>query len=112
MFDCVMPTRNARNGSLFTGTGRLAMRNARHFDDFSPVDLGCDCYLCQNFSRAYLRHLYLSDEILASTLGTIHNLRFYLKMMEDIRRAVEEQRFDRWRKEFTDKYQSQNGTVS
>jgi queuine tRNA-ribosyltransferase len=111
MFDCVMPTRNARNGSLFTSAGRLAMRNAKHFDDMSPVDTDCDCYLCQNFSRAYLRHLYLSDEILASTLGTIHNFRFYLKMMEAIHRAIQEQRFDRWRKEFTEKYQSGNGTI-
>ncbi|MDP2806639.1 MAG: tRNA guanosine(34) transglycosylase Tgt [bacterium] len=111
MFDCVMPTRNARNGSLFTSAGKLAMRNARHFDDFSPVDADCDCYLCKNFTRAYLRHLYMSDEILASTLGTIHNLRFYLKMMEDIREAIGKQRFDEWRKEFMEKYQSGNATI-
>jgi queuine tRNA-ribosyltransferase len=111
MFDCVMPTRNARNGSLFTSAGRLAMRNAKHFDDMSTVDPECDCYLCQNFSRAYLRHLYMSDEILASTLGTIHNLRFYLRMMEAIRLAIEEQRFDQWREAFMGKYKEQNGTA-
>ncbi|MBI5806102.1 tRNA guanosine(34) transglycosylase Tgt [candidate division TA06 bacterium] len=112
MFDCVMPTRNARNGSLFTSSGRLAMRNAKHFDDFAPVDPECDCYLCQNFSRAYLRHLYMSDEILASTLGTMHNLRFYLRMMEDMRLAIEEQRFDEWRKEFMGKYYNNDGATS
>ncbi|MDO9390764.1 MAG: tRNA guanosine(34) transglycosylase Tgt [bacterium] len=112
MFDCVMPTRNARNGSLFTSTGRLAMRNAKHFDDFSPVDSECDCYLCQNFSRAYLRHLYMSDEILASTLGTMHNLRFYLRMMEGMRLAIEQDGFDQWRKEFMDKYQKQTEPLS
>jgi queuine tRNA-ribosyltransferase len=107
MFDCVMPTRNARNGTLFTSCGKLVMKNARHFDDFSPVDAQCDCYLCRNFSRAYLRHLFMAEEILAATLATIHNVRFYLRMMEDIRTAIEQDRFDDWQKSILQRYNNQ-----
>ena len=96
MFDCVMPTRNARTGTLFTSGGRLVIKNAKYADDFSTVDENCDCYLCRNFTRAYLRHLFMAGEITASVLATLHNLRFYLRMMEDIRRALEQGIFSSW----------------
>ena len=89
MFDCVMPTRNARNGHLFTSTGVIKIRNARHREDTAPLDSECDCYTCQNFSRAYLYHLDKCKEMLGSQLNTIHNLRFYQKLMADIRAAIE-----------------------
>lgn len=108
MFDCVMPTRNARNGTLFTSTGKLVMKNARHADDLEPVDTECDCYLCRNFSRAYLRHLFMSGEILAAHLATVHNLRFYLSMMEKMRRAIDEDNYAEWSRSFLEKYQSQH----
>jgi len=96
MFDCVLPTRNARNGTLFTRNGRLVIKNARHADEDSPLEPGCSCYTCRNFSRAYLRHLYLAEEILAMRLNTIHNLHFYLTFMEEIRQAIDEERLKEW----------------
>lgn len=89
MFDCVMPTRNARNGHLFTSTGVLKLRNAKHKSSTEPVDAQCDCYTCSNFSRAYLAHLDKCNEILGSQLATIHNLRFYQRHMAAIRAAIE-----------------------
>ena len=89
MFDCVMPTRNARNGHLFTSTGVLKLRNARHKTSTEAVDADCDCYTCENFSRGYLAHLDKCNEILGSQLATIHNLRFYQKHMAGIRQAIE-----------------------
>jgi len=100
MFDCVMPTRNARNGMLFTSTGRLVIKNARNFDDPDPIDAGCNCYTCRNFSRAYLRHLYMAKEILSSHLNTIHNLHFFVNLMQQMREAIEEDRFAEFRQEF------------
>ena len=88
MFDCVMPTRNARNGSLFTTTGIVRIRNSKYSRDFSPLDSECTCYTCQNFTRAYLRHLHVENEILGSQLHTLHNLHFYLSLMRGIRRAI------------------------
>lgn len=88
LFDCVVPTRHGRTGSLFTSMGRLVIKNARYAEDPSPVDPECDCYTCRNFSRAYLRHLFLSDEILGHRLNTLHNLRFYGRFMELIREAI------------------------
>ena len=96
MFDCVLPTRNARNGALFTPGGRLVIKNARHADEEGPIDPACTCYTCRNYSRAYLRHLYLAEEILAMRLNTIHNLHFYLTFMEGIRRAIAEDRLKEW----------------
>jgi queuine tRNA-ribosyltransferase len=90
MFDCVLPTRNARNGTLFTRSGKLVIKNARYAEDDSPVEPGCSCYTCRYFSRAYLRHLYLAEEILAMRLNTIHNLHFFLNFMKEIRRAIEQ----------------------
>lgn len=93
MFDCVLPTRIARHGSLFTKTGRLNIRKADYKEDFTPIEEGCDCYTCQNFTRAYLRHLYVSQEALAQRLLSIHNLRFLIRMMEEARIAIKEDRF-------------------
>ena len=93
MFDCVMPTRNARNGSLFTTTGIIRIRNSKYRRDFSPLDPECTCYTCQNFTRTYLRHLHIENEILGSQLHTLHNLHFYLSLMRGIRRAIHDGSF-------------------
>jgi len=106
MFDCVMPTRNARNGTLFTSRGRLTIKNARFAEDKRPLDASCGCYTCRGFSRAYLRHLFMSRELLGYRLNTIHNLHYYATLMEDVRRAVREQRMEQFRKEF---YENQTG---
>jgi queuine tRNA-ribosyltransferase len=89
MMDCVMPSRNARNGTLFTSQGRIIIKNAKFKDDPSPLDPACGCYTCRRFSRAYLRHLYLAKEMLFCTLGTIHNIRRYLDIMRQIRQAIQ-----------------------
>ncbi len=88
MFDCVMPTRNARNGYLFTSRGVLKIRNARYEKDIGPIDPECDCETCQNYSRAYLKHLERCNEILGARLMTIHNLRFYQNLMQGLRDAI------------------------
>jgi queuine tRNA-ribosyltransferase len=88
MFDCVLPTRNARNGQLFTSTGRLNIKNAEYADDKNPIDAQCGCYTCRSFSRAYLRHLFQAQEMTAGTLNTLHNLHFYLDTMRRIREAI------------------------
>ena len=100
MFDCVMPTRNARNGHLFTHQGVVKIRHAAHQYDESPLDPLCDCYTCRNYSRAYLRHLDKCNEILGARLNTIHNLSYYQKLMRDIRRAIEEGRLSAFVKDF------------
>ncbi|BDV44129.1 queuine tRNA-ribosyltransferase [Geotalea uraniireducens] len=105
MFDCVMPTRNARNGMLFTSFGRVNIKGAAYAEDSGPVDPECDCYVCRNFSRAYLRHLYRCGEILASRLNTYHNLHYYLALMGQIRQAVAAGRFAEFRREFYSKRQ-------
>jgi len=88
MFDCVLPTRNARNGQLFTSAGRLNIKNAEYAEDESPADPECTCYTCRHFSRAYLRHLFLSREMTSATLNTLHNLHFYLDTMRRLREAI------------------------
>ena len=100
MFDCVIPTRHARNGQLFTSNGRINIKNARYAEDEAPLDPRCDCYTCQHHSRAYLRHLYLAGEMSAGTLNTLHNLRFYLDTMRRIRDAIVLRTFDNFRQEF------------
>jgi len=100
MFDCVMPTRNARNGWLFTRYGDVKIKNARHKDEDQPLDASCQCYTCQNFSRAYLHHLHRCGEILGARLNTIHNLHYYLELMQDMRKAIDEQRFVEFRVQF------------
>ena len=103
MFDCVMPTRNARNGTLFTSTGRITIKNSRYRDDPGPLDPECTCSTCQNYSRAYLSHLFHAREILSYHLNTIHNLHYYLHLMADIRVAIETDSFARFRKDFYSK---------
>jgi queuine tRNA-ribosyltransferase len=100
MFDCVMPTRNARNGVLFTGFGKISIKQARFIEDEMPIDPECSCYVCRNYSRAYLRHLYQSNEILASVLNTTHNLYYYLHLMHDMRVAISAGMFKAFREEF------------
>ena len=102
MFDCVMPTRNARNGWLFTRYGDIKIKNARHKNEQIPLDETCSCYTCQNFSRAYLHHLHRCGEILGAQLNTIHNLHFYLQLMDDMRSAIETSGFSVFRQRFAD----------
>ena len=100
MFDCVMPTRNARNGWLFTRYGDVKIRNSKYKDDLRPLDPTCDCYACRHFTRAYLHHLQKVNEILGARLNTIHNLHYYLHLMQEMREALDEDRFEQWREEF------------
>jgi queuine tRNA-ribosyltransferase len=100
MFDCVMPTRNARNGQLFTSEGRVNIKNARYAEDDGPLDPRCGCYTCRHHSRAYLRHLYMAGEMSAAALNTLHNLTFYLDLMQSIRDAIAFRTFDNFRQEF------------
>lgn len=104
MFDCVLPTRIARNGSAITSKGKISIKNAKYEHDFSSLDDNCDCYTCRNFSKAYLRHLFKSNEILSSMLLSNHNLYFLLRMMENIRKAIEEDRFIEYMKNFYSRY--------
>jgi queuine tRNA-ribosyltransferase len=100
MFDCVLPTRNARTGQLLTRQGPLNIRNARYADDASPVDDACSCYTCRHFTRAYLRHLANAGEMLGAMLGSVHNLFFYLDTMGAIRKAIEFGAFEEFRQNF------------
>jgi queuine tRNA-ribosyltransferase len=95
MFDCVLPTRNARNGWLYTSTGVIKLRNARYRDDLSPLDPACDCYTCQNFTRAYLHHLQRVNEMLGAELNTLHNLHYYQRLMAAIRSGIRAGTLDR-----------------
>lgn len=103
MFDCVMPTRNARNGMLFTDKGKLVIKNSRYADDKSPIQEGCSCYACTNYSRAYIRHLFLSREMLAYRLTTIHNLYYYTNLMYKIRDAIRQDRLIEFSNDFYSK---------
>lgn len=103
MFDCVLPTRNARNGMLFTKSGKMIIKNSRYRFDKEPIDEDCDCYTCKNYSRAYLRHLLSAGELLGLRLNTIHNLHYFLHLMKDIRQAILEGRFVEFRKDFYDR---------
>ena len=96
LFDCVIPTRNARNGTLFTSEGKLSIKRAEFADDPRPLDEACDCYCCRNFSRAYLRHIYMAGEILSSQLNTLHNLYFYHELMKRCREAICKGQADLW----------------
>ncbi len=100
MFDCVMPTRNARNGWLFTRFGDVKIRNSKYKDDLRPLDPTCDCYCCRGFTRAYLHHLQKVNEILGARLNSIHNLTFYVHLMQEIRDALDAGRFAEWREQF------------
>ncbi len=109
MFDCVLPTRNARNGTLYTSQGKMNIKNARYQDDACPLDPNCDCLVCRRYSRAYLRHLFMAGEILSATLNTHHNLHFYLELMREIRESISlstmvelEKRFFHFSKNYTE----------
>ncbi len=104
MFDCVLPTRVARHGRAFTSQGNVDIKNAVHAEDHGPLDPNCDCYVCRNYSRGYLRHLFKSEEILSSMLLSEHNLHFLVRTMENIRKSIEEDRFPEYKKEFFDAY--------
>ena len=106
MFDCVMPTRNARNGTIFTRRGKMALKNAIYARDFSPIDSDCECYTCKNFSKAYLRHLFVVGEILGPTLATCHSLYFYQQLMREMRESIVADRFTKWRSGFVDEFES------
>ena len=103
MFDCVLPTRNARHGYLFTSKGIVRIRNEQYTEDLSPLDPDCVCYTCKNFTKAYLRHLFMANEILSLRLNTLHNIAFYLKLMSNIRKAIKEDKFNKFKDEFTAK---------
>jgi queuine tRNA-ribosyltransferase len=100
MFDCVMPTRNARNGYLFTSRGVLKIRNSRYQQDTGPIDPDCDCMACSNYSRAYIKHLERCNEILGARLMTMHNLRFYQNLMQGLRGAIDADRLESFVTEF------------
>ncbi|HEX2099871.1 MAG TPA: tRNA guanosine(34) transglycosylase Tgt [Candidatus Synoicihabitans sp.] len=108
MFDCVMPTRNARNGSLFTSRGKIHIKNAKYAGDAGPLDPDCSCVTCTTVSRAYLRHLYVNDEIAASVYNTIHNVSFYLDLMRSIRQAIASNSFNTFREGFLSRLSSEN----
>jgi queuine tRNA-ribosyltransferase len=100
MFDCVLPTRNARNGQIFTRNGPINISNSRFKYDTDPIDEECTCYTCSKYSKAYLRHLYMSKELLSYRLNTIHNIHYYINLMGKIRKAILNNEFDTFRKNF------------
>ena len=104
IFDCVLPTRIARHGNAFTRNGKVNIKNAKYKEDFTKVDETCDCYACKNYTKAYIRHLISVDETFGQRLLSIHNIRFLIKMMEEIRVAIKEDRYEEYKKEFLEKY--------
>ncbi|MBD3287850.1 tRNA-guanine transglycosylase, partial [candidate division KSB1 bacterium] len=104
MFDCVLPTRNGRKGTVFTWNGQMILKNASFKEDFTPIDEKCACYTCRNFTRAYLRHLFKAEEILGMRLASLHNLYFYLELVREARLAIIENRFINWSKDFFNNY--------
>ena len=108
MFDCVLPTRNARNGSYFTHDGNLSIKQERFARDFSPIDSECHCKVCRNYSRAYLRHLFKEQEILSAMLASYHNLYFLHQMMQEIRNAIQANRFEEYRTNFLTRFKAGN----
>ncbi|HEY6435589.1 MAG TPA: tRNA guanosine(34) transglycosylase Tgt, partial [Ignavibacteriaceae bacterium] len=110
MFDCVMPTRNARHGVLFTSEGVLTLTNAKFKDDFEKVDQNCDCYTCKNFTRAYLRHLFNAGELLALELASIHNLHFYISLVSEARKRIIDGSFKEWKNILIEKISIKNNS--
>lgn len=100
MFDCVIPTRNARNGQLFTSFGAVQIKQAQYTEDESPIESDCPCYTCRHYSRAYLRHLYLAREVLSPVLNTIHNLHYFLNLLGEVRLAIQNDRFPEFKNNF------------
>ncbi len=108
IFDCVLPTRVARHGQAFTRSGKMNLNNAKFKLDLLPIDEECDCYTCKNYSRAYIRHLVNTDEMLGGRLLSIHNIRFLIKLTEELREAIKEDRVLQYRDDFTKKYEKNN----
>ena len=108
MFDCVLPTRLARHGNVFTRNGRINIRNNKYKDDFTCIEDSCDCYACKNYTKAYIRHLIVANETFGARLLSIHNIRFLVKMMEEIRESIKNDTFLEYKKEFIDKYENKN----
>ena len=106
MFDCVLPTRLARHGHAFTLDGKINLKNAKYKDDFTPIDKECDCYACRNYTKAYIKHLITAKETFGARLLSIHNIRFLISIMENIRNSIKEDRFDDYKKEFMNRYKS------
>lgn len=104
MFDCVFPTRTARTGTFLTASGKIVIKNAMHKYSHEPIEQGCNCYTCQNFTRSYLRHLFMADEMLGPQLATFHNLTFMYNLMEDIKKAIDENRFAKFKENFLENY--------
>jgi len=107
MFDCVIPTRNGRNGTVYTWQGKRVIKNNTFRDDFRPIDENCRCYACRNFSRAYIRHLFQADEILGLRLASLHNIAFYMDLVREAREAIQKDQFISWKKQFRDQYQNE-----
>ena len=107
MFDCVVPTRNARNGTAFTRNGRLRLKNARHAEDDAPIEEGCSCKTCMHYSRAYLRHLFQTGEFLGLHLATFHNIFFFQRFMQEARQAIIEGHFAQWQRGFLASYRDE-----
>ncbi len=108
IFDCVLPTRIARHGQAFTREGKINFNNAKYKEDFTPVEEGCDCYTCKNYTKAYVRHLITTDEMLGGRLLSIHNIRFLIKLTEELREAIKENRVLEYKEEFLSKYNKKN----
>ena len=108
MFDCVLPTRLARHGNAFTRTGKINLKNAKYKEDFTPIEETCDCYTCRNYTKAYVKHLINCEESLGGTLLSIHNIRFLIKLTEEIREAIKNNNFENYKKEFIEKYKNSN----
>ena len=109
MFDCVLPTRLARHGALMTSHGRVNIKDAKYKEDFTPLDDECDCYCCKNYTKAYLRHLYVCDESFGKRLMSIHNIRFLIHLMEEARKAIKEDRFEEFMNETLKKFNDERG---
>ena len=108
MFDCVLPTRLARHGNAFTRTGKINLKNAKYKEDFTPIEKTCDCYTCKNYTKSYIKHLINCEELLGGTLLSIHNIRFLIKLTEEVREAIKENNFETYKKEFIEKYKNSN----
>ena len=108
MFDCVLPTRLARHGNAFTRTGKINLKNAKYKEEFTPIEDTCDCYTCKNYTKAYVKHLINCEESLGGTLLSIHNIRFLIKLTEEIREAIKNDNFENYKKEFIEKYKNSN----
>ena len=104
MFDCVLPTRNGRNGQLFTSEGVINIENSRFINDFDSVDKECKCTLCNNYTRSYLRHLFNINEMLGLRLASMHNITYYMNLMQKIRNEINKNRFDEWSKQFLNQH--------